>query len=92
MADWRFFPNRYEWRLYKNGDLYYTWGLGNTEYEADDLFKIDDKGDPQQVLDLVLELIFIMEEETGEYYNEDNGRDELVDCMFTEFAQRWKTR
>lgn len=86
---WDFIKDKHEWHLYRNGYLYFVFGLGNTEYKADDLFKIEDKHDPQQVLDLVLELIFIMEEETGEYWDEDNGKDELVDCLFSVIAREF---
>lgn len=88
MTNWKFIPTEYTWELYRNGKLYFTFGLGNTEYKVTDLFEIEDKHDPQEVLDLVLELIYEIEDETEIYFLRDsNGYDNLVDCMFSTLAK-----
>lgn len=82
MTSWKFIPTEYAWELYRDGKLYFTFGLGNTEYKATDLFEIEDKHDPQELLDLVLELIFEMEEETEDYFSDEEEKWELENVMF----------
>lgn len=84
---WKLISTGYEWELYKNGDLYYTFGLGQTEYKGTDLFNIDDPHDPQQLLDLVLELIFEMEEETDIYFSYEEVKWELEEEMFSVLSE-----
>ena len=83
MNEWKFIPTKYEWKLYRNGTLYFTFGLGQTEFEGVALFKIDNPNNPQEVLDLVLELIFQMEEETGIYFTDEEEKWRLEETMFS---------
>lgn len=89
MNKWDFIKVKHEWHVYRNGDLYFTFGL-DLEDMLGDLFKNEkDKHDPQQVLYLVLELIFIMEEETCEYWTDDDIKYALIDCMFKAVAKEF---
>ena len=93
MSKWQFIPDEYEWKVYKDGELYCTFGLGQTEFKGTDLFVIIDPHDPQELLDLVLELIFQMEEETGEPFPDtDDGIDDkwcLEEEMFCVLAREF---
>ena len=82
MNKWKFVCTGYEWELYKNEKLYFTFGLGQTEFKGTDLFNIDDPHNPQELLDLVLDLIFEMEEETENYFLDEEERWELENVMF----------
>lgn len=65
--DWRFVPTEHTWELYKNGNLFFTFGLGNDEFTPKTLIHFIGYEpydvDVQAILDTVLGMILEMEME-----------------------------